>query len=65
MYSIFYAILTIKARHEICPRLSALQIKQFLSIYQPDETLEEPVPMSLILTIIKSPDFNHAVTKFQ
>ena len=45
-------------RQEICPKLTAVQIKQLLSMYQPDESLEEPIPLGLIKTIFKAEDFN-------
>jgi hypothetical protein len=45
-------------RQEICPKLTAIQIKQLLSMYQPDESLEEPIPLHLIKAIFKATDFN-------
>lgn len=45
-------------RQEVCPSISALQIKQLLSMYQPDEALEEPIPIPLLQAIFKSDDFH-------
>jgi hypothetical protein len=48
-------------RQEVCPLISALQLKQVLSMYQPDEALEDPIPISLIQAVFRSEDFNPEV----
>ncbi len=48
-------------RQDVCPLLNALQLKQLLSMYQVDEAMEEQIPISLLQTLFRSPDFNAEV----
>eukprot|EP01114_Cavostelium_apophysatum_P016651 TRINITY_DN4783_c0_g1_i3.p1 TRINITY_DN4783_c0_g1~~TRINITY_DN4783_c0_g1_i3.p1 ORF type:complete len:1580 (-),score=460.18 TRINITY_DN4783_c0_g1_i3:46-4674(-) len=45
-------------REAICPHLNLVQIKQLLSSYQADESLENPVSIHTIQQIVQSKDYN-------
>ncbi len=36
-----------EVRKEVCPLINPVQLKQLLSLYQPDELLEEPIPVTI------------------
>ncbi len=42
-------------RETICPLINLVQLKQVLSMYQHDEMLEDPVPITLIYSIVHLP----------
>jgi len=45
-------------RKEICPSLNLVQVKQILSIYQADESIEMQVPISTIQFIVAEEGYN-------
>ena len=44
-------------RKEVCPHLSVLQLKQLLSMYQPDDSFEDPIPATVLKSLLQSPDY--------
>jgi len=44
-------------RDEVCPQLNMVQLKQALSLYQPDEPYEQAVPLTVLRHLIESKEY--------